>query len=468
MFNLQETSTTMKLLPLVCLCLVTRSGKTFADGNGPVVVKEDSDVVLKCSLSTKENIESKLFDWKKDGHKEVFMYDAGFIYSKGRTGQDEQFEGRVSHFPEELKNGNASIMIRKTKVADSGNYTCIFPRLQPSQEFHIQLVVGVILKDRSEENIPGAAPEPSVTILDQTSDWSLLQCVVRGASPKPKVEWQDSSGNILPAKEPQVTERGGSYDIILQTTVTQTDHYRCVVTQEEINHQTEAETYVHFNGAAPEPSVTIRKTEDGVLLQCVVRGASPKPKVEWQDSSGNILHAKEAQDTERGGSYDIILQTTVTQTDHYRCVVTQVEINHQTHTEIYVPLSGAASEPYVTSLKSEDGRVLQCVVRGASPKPKVEWQDSSGNILHAKEPNVTDRGGSYDIILQTTVTQNGRYRCVVTQEKIKHQTEAEIYVTPNGEFSSCRINLNCVFCLIKSLSLQPKRKTNCDEDVCRS
>uniref|UniRef100_UPI0037E81B45 CD276 antigen homolog n=1 Tax=Semicossyphus pulcher TaxID=241346 RepID=UPI0037E81B45 len=327
MFHLQETSTTMKLLPLVCLCLVTRSGKTFADGNGPVVVKEDSDVVLKCSLSTKENIESKLFDWKKDGHKEVFMYDAGVIYSKGRAGQDEQFEGRVSHFPEELKNGNASIMIRKTKAADSGNYTCIFPRLQPSQEFHIQLVVG-------------ATPKPSVTTLDQTKDWSLLQCEVHAASPKPKVEWQDSSGNILHAKEPQVTERGGSYDIILQTTVTQTDHYRCVVTQEEINHQTEAKIYVHVSGAASKPYVTILdEAKNQALLQCEIHGASPKPKVEWQDSSRNILPAKEPQVTERGGSYDITLQTTVTQTDHYRCVVTQEEINHQTEAKIHVFIS---------------------------------------------------------------------------------------------------------------------------------
>ena len=94
----------------------------------------------------------------------------------------------------------------------------------------------------------GAASEPSIKTLDETKDWRQLQCVVRGASPKPDVEWQNSAGNILHAKEPQVTERGGSYDIILQTTVTKTDHYRCVVTQEKIDHQTEAKIYVSVNG----------------------------------------------------------------------------------------------------------------------------------------------------------------------------------------------------------------------------
>lgn len=106
---------------------------------GPVVVEEGSDVILPCSLSV--NIESKLFDWKKDG-QEVFMYDRGVHYNNGRTGQDQHFKGRVSHFKDELKRGNASIMIRNTKVADSGDYTCAFPRLQPSQIFHVGLVVG--------------------------------------------------------------------------------------------------------------------------------------------------------------------------------------------------------------------------------------------------------------------------------------------------------------------------------------
>ncbi len=106
-----------------------------------VIVKEDSDAILPCSLSSREDIQSKLFDWKKDGRKEVFMYDNN-QYGEHHSGQDAQFKGRVSHFPDELKNGNASIKITKTKVADSGNYACIFPRLQPERKFHIELVVG--------------------------------------------------------------------------------------------------------------------------------------------------------------------------------------------------------------------------------------------------------------------------------------------------------------------------------------
>ncbi|XP_047195198.1 butyrophilin-like protein 9 [Hippoglossus stenolepis] len=189
--------------------------------------------------------------------------------------------------------------------------------------------------------LKGAAPKPVITTLGETGEGVQLQCEVHGASPKPDVQWQNRAGDIVPAEEPQVSERGGSYDIILQTTVTKTDHYRCVSTQEDINHQTHAETYVPVHGAAPEPVIkTLGETKEGVQLQCSVRGASPKPDVQWQNRAGDIVPAEEPQVSERGGSYDIILQTTVTKTDHYRCVSTQKEINHQIFTETYIPVPG--------------------------------------------------------------------------------------------------------------------------------
>lgn len=110
-----------------------------------VVAKEGDDVILPCHSSPKQNLENGLFDWKTDvsGETEVFLYHSGVHYNNGRLGQSEQFIGRVSHFPEQLKNGNASIMIQKAKVADSGIYECIFPHHQPeTQKFSIELLVG--------------------------------------------------------------------------------------------------------------------------------------------------------------------------------------------------------------------------------------------------------------------------------------------------------------------------------------
>ncbi|XP_028432891.1 uncharacterized protein LOC114554976 [Perca flavescens] len=178
-----------------------------------ITVKEDSDVVLPCSLSTKENITSKQFDWKKVAQKDDCQKDL-FFYNGGSNDNKNCFPGQVSYFPDELKHGNASIIFRNTKVTDSGVYTCDFPNLQPREIYTINLVVDGVLKDRSEENIPGAASKPKVTILDQQA---------------------------------QVSEREGIFNITLQTKVTKTDTYRCVATQEEIKHQIYAETSAHIS-----------------------------------------------------------------------------------------------------------------------------------------------------------------------------------------------------------------------------
>ncbi|XP_073324025.1 uncharacterized protein [Pagrus major] len=93
----------------------------------------------------------------------------------------------------------------------------------------------------------GASPEPYIATLYDTKGRLLLQCEVRRVFPKPKVEWWDNAGNILPAEEPQVSKIRGSYYVTLIYTVTKTGRYRCVATQEDISHQTSAEIYVVFN-----------------------------------------------------------------------------------------------------------------------------------------------------------------------------------------------------------------------------
>ncbi|XP_076607558.1 butyrophilin-like protein 1 [Chaetodon auriga] len=78
----------------------------------------------------------------------------------------------------------------------------------------------------------GAPPKPRITVLDEIEDGVLLQCEIEGASPKPKVEWWDSSGEVLPDVEYHVRERGGSYHVTLKALVTRTSFYRCVAVHE--------------------------------------------------------------------------------------------------------------------------------------------------------------------------------------------------------------------------------------------
>ncbi|XP_076740462.1 butyrophilin-like protein 2 [Maylandia zebra] len=227
----------MELPPLLFLsfCFLTLSGRTFAaESETPVArvtVREDDDVILPCSLDTNENIESMLFDWVKEvPRKEVFMYRNRSHYNNGLPGQDVEFKGRVSHYPEELKYGNASIRLKQTRLEDKGTYTCIFPEIKPREKiFRIELVVG-------------AAPKPYVTILKEKG---LLQCQVPGASPKPTVEWWDSDNKTLPFKTVQDEEQQGRFHVTVQTTVTEPGCYHCVATQMEKWHRISSEICVH-------------------------------------------------------------------------------------------------------------------------------------------------------------------------------------------------------------------------------
>lgn len=104
-------------------------------------MREGSDVILPCSLSSEQNLEGEVFNWR-NGRSKVFLYDAGHHDNNADMGQDEPFKGRVSHFPEQLKHGNASIKIHKVRLTDSGTYTCVLPHLSPGQKQRVELVVG--------------------------------------------------------------------------------------------------------------------------------------------------------------------------------------------------------------------------------------------------------------------------------------------------------------------------------------
>uniref|UniRef100_A0A3Q1F1M3 Ig-like domain-containing protein n=1 Tax=Acanthochromis polyacanthus TaxID=80966 RepID=A0A3Q1F1M3_9TELE len=201
-------------------------------------VDEDNDAILDCSFGKYTNIENKKFHWKKvEGNSEKDV----FLYADKNAQPSSGFEGRVFHFPDQLRFGNASIKITKAKTSDSGTYKCYnipvhttYP--QPELQSTISLTVG-------------AAPKPSVTILEETHNSVLLQCEVLGAFPKPEVVWTDSDGKTLPADEPKVTEREETkFNTVLNVTVTKTDHYTCVATQKNISHQDSRTIFVRLNG----------------------------------------------------------------------------------------------------------------------------------------------------------------------------------------------------------------------------
>ena len=96
--------------------------------------------------------------------------------------------------------------------------------------------------------------------------------------------------------------------------------------------------------------------------------------------------------------------------------------------------TGSAPKPSFKYLKPKNNgeALLQCKTHG-NPQPELLWQDSDGNNLKAEEPQVSKRGDQFYVTLQITVKETGVYRCVATQDEIRHQIYEETYVEINGE-----------------------------------
>ncbi|KAM8757398.1 CD276 antigen-like [Acanthopagrus schlegelii] len=300
-----------------------------------VVVKQDSDAVLPCLIRTKEDIAYQVFDWKKDGQQEVFMYDAGIHYNNGLQGQDEQFKGRVSFFQDQLQNGNASIKITRTKMADSGTYSCDFPRHQSRQTSIIELVVAVrVVVEQDSDAVLPCLISPKEDISGKLFHWVKDGQKVFLYNAGFHSQGEQFKGRVL-FFEDQL-QNGNASIKITRTKMADSGTYSCDFPRHQPRQTSIIELVV---GAASKPYVTTVKTADGMVLQCGVLGASPKPKVEWKDSSGNILPVKDLKETESGGLYDIVLQAALTTTDTFRCVVTQSKISHQTEAQTYASVS---------------------------------------------------------------------------------------------------------------------------------
>ncbi|KAM9409661.1 uncharacterized protein KZ484_001833 [Pholidichthys leucotaenia] len=200
-----------------------------------------------------------VFDWKR-GRENVFLYDESDQYNNGRLGQEELFHGRVFHFPEKTKNGNASIVIMNTKVEDSGNYTCLFPHHHPRKRSIVELIVVIgDLRDRSAENIPGPAEMPRTAILDATDKGVPLICYVCGVPPGVKLEWRDGNGTVLQSESPQASVDDCLPNVSLLTHVNQTSTgpFYCYAQQDAIGHTVRAKLSVpkkmFEKGNASEP-----------------------------------------------------------------------------------------------------------------------------------------------------------------------------------------------------------------------
>ncbi|XP_049329003.1 butyrophilin-like protein 2 [Astyanax mexicanus] len=90
----------------------------------PLVAEAGEDLVLPCSLQPSISAEGMIVEWSRQHETDTLVH----LYEdyKDRNGdQMESYRGRTALFKEELKKGNASLILSALQPSDDGAYKCL-------------------------------------------------------------------------------------------------------------------------------------------------------------------------------------------------------------------------------------------------------------------------------------------------------------------------------------------------------
>ncbi|XP_078093322.1 programmed cell death 1 ligand 1-like [Mustelus asterias] len=90
---------------------------------GQLIAIINQTILLECRFNiTEDSMKDIVITWQRVETNEVVH---SYYYGKDQLGeQNHQFSGRTSLFPEEFKNGNASLSLADVKPKDMGKYQC--------------------------------------------------------------------------------------------------------------------------------------------------------------------------------------------------------------------------------------------------------------------------------------------------------------------------------------------------------
>ncbi|CAL8241248.1 unnamed protein product [Merluccius merluccius] len=149
--------------------------------------------------------------------------------------QNPVYRERTVLSAEDLERGIISLRLSRIRLADEGNYTCVFSSIQ--NQFTIQLLIG-------------AAAPPVVTLEEVNSSGLVLSCRSAGWFPRPQLSWWHAEGAPLPAvtiATTQVPDRLYNIDSTVVVERSLSGHFTCRVHQEHFNQTREMEIHLPKN-----------------------------------------------------------------------------------------------------------------------------------------------------------------------------------------------------------------------------
>ncbi|XP_040215726.1 hemicentin-1 isoform X1 [Rana temporaria] len=301
--------------------------------------------------------------------------------------------------------GGSIMKITRAQLTNSGNYTCLASNIEGSTHKTFILAVQV------PPSITGSGTSNEVNALPD--DDVQLMCKTRGV-PTPVVHWS-KDGQPINTDDRLNIRKIDNGEILSIPKVQRADmgKYTCVA----INLAGEDDRIFHLNVYVPpkiadnEETVSIAAAlETSVNIECFVTG-DPTPQINWLKnglplpvssqirplSSGKILRISRLQKSDEG---------------FYTCVASnRAGVDKKKYNlKVYIAptMDGSDITEELTTIKGNP-TTMRCIADGY-PEPHISW------LRNGKYIDLVPNKGTTFHILNTEITDIGRYTCTATNE----------------------------------------------------
>ncbi|KAM9670838.1 HERV-H LTR-associating protein 2 isoform 2-T20 [Dama dama] len=252
------------------------------------------DVILPCSFESGPNV---VIHWK---NRDTNIYS----YYKDRDQletQDPRYVNRLSLFPGEIYNGNASLCFRRLTIYDEGIYIC-----------YVETSLGTITKRVVLQVVDFVTP---VMEYEKKTTNSFLICTVFSVFPYPNIKWKvDNNTTISDKKERKEDDPFGPFHVNSRVNITGSNSsYQCAIenpllkqtwtgrwTMKDVLHKMESENVLlsckpenNFSPPNQDFTVTWSRVENGssLLLACFKNSSQEtlisQPQISWKEEPIN-------------------------------------------------------------------------------------------------------------------------------------------------------------------------------------
>ncbi|XP_069775658.1 butyrophilin subfamily 1 member A1-like isoform X2 [Narcine bancroftii] len=151
----------------------------------PTMITAGEDVVLECQMLPVASLDALEVRWFRSSPDSIVH-----LYTNGHDQPgvpDEAYHGRTELFQEEFPRGNASLLLKRTKVSDAGSYTCSIESSSHREQAVMLLQVAAF------------GIQPWIHLEENNKQSLRVVCQSDGWFPHPRVWWIDGSGQDVTA-----------------------------------------------------------------------------------------------------------------------------------------------------------------------------------------------------------------------------------------------------------------------------